>query len=153
MSIVVVAAGPAPLERAIDQLGDALRPQGVTAIVAGPSPSELERFTAAGLSVIAVPPLTPLAAERLLGGSAAGRTLLRITPADRGVRLARRVRRVAVAREALATAEVLVASERDAVLTVWRAARRAPGSVTAVVGLPALAAIIRRRARDGSVTA
>ncbi len=152
MSIVVVAARPSPLDTAVDQLGSALRDQAVTAIVAGVSAADRARLEAAGLTVIGVAAVATLTIERPLRGSALGRTLLRLTPADRGVRLARRVRADAAARRALDGAEVLVAAERDAILTVWRAARRAPGSTTAVVGLPALAAIIRRRVRDGNVT-
>lgn len=153
MSIVVVAAGPAPIGTAIDQLGGALRAESVSAVVAGVTEADIARFDESGVTVIALPALRPLAIERMLRGTALGRTLLRLTPADRGVRLARLVRKSSTAREALAAANVVVAAERDAVLTVWRAARRAPASTTAVLGLPALAAIIRRRSRDGSVTA
>ncbi len=153
MSIVIVAAGPAPLYTAIDQLGERLRGRSIIAVVGGATADDQARFVAAGLTTIALPGLPPLAVERVLRGSAIGRTLLRLTSADRGVRLARRARADIAARRALDEAGVLVAAERDAVLTVWRAARRAPASTTAVLGLPALAAIIRHDAHDGSVTA
>lgn len=77
--------------------------------------------------------------------SVIGRTLVRLSPADGGARLRRRVRRSAAARSALARADVIVACQRDALLTVWTACRRRGESVLGLYGTAAGLAELRRR--------
>lgn len=64
----------------------------------------------------------------LLWRSAAGRTLVRVSPLDRSRRFWKAVRsqRPAVA-EALGGADVIVAADRDAVWATWQLARRTRG--------------------------
>ena len=153
MSLVIVAANSGPLITALSQLDELLRSQKITVIIAGVDEPALHLLHQAGLEVVALPAVGVLPGERALAQSTVGRTLLRLSPADRGVRLARSIRRSAAAAASISGAQVIVAADRDAVLATWRAARRAPQSTTAVVGLPALAAIIRRSTADGSVIA
>jgi hypothetical protein len=78
-----------------------------------------------------------------LSGSAIGRNVLRISPLDGGRRLARAARRDGRLREAAATADLIVVTERDGVLTGWLAARRwAPRSAQAVYGIAAADTVI-----------
>lgn len=73
-----------------------------------------------------------------LDRSIIGRNLVRISPWDRGRHFYREANRNPQAREALLTAEVLVAVERDAILTVWQATRRsAQAPLHAAYGLSA----------------
>jgi hypothetical protein len=73
-----------------------------------------------------------------LSGSAIGRNVLRLSPLDGGRRLARAARRDGRLREAASTADLIVVTERDGVLTGWLAARKwAPRSAQAVYGIAA----------------
>ena len=73
-----------------------------------------------------------------LSGSAIGRNVLRLSPLDGGRRLARAARRDGRLREAASTADLIVVTERDGVLTGWLAARKwAPRSARAVYGIAA----------------
>lgn len=80
-------------------------------------------------------------AERVtprLKGSAAGRNLLRLTPWDPGRSFARRAAHDQALRDALAGADLVIAAERDAILTVWRFGRAyAPDSARLIYGLAA----------------
>ncbi|UNK69724.1 hypothetical protein [Microbacterium sp. H1-D42] len=61
--------------------------------------------------------------ERLAWGSALGRNLIRITPLDRSRRLWSAARRDPVLRDLVREADVVVALDRDAILTVWKLSR------------------------------
>jgi hypothetical protein len=76
-------------------------------------------------------------AGQKFAGSVIGRNLLRMTPLDGGRRLARAVRNNSQAREALADCDIIIAAERDAILTTWRAARVSRKKVFAAYGVPA----------------
>lgn len=93
--------------------------------------------------------LGPLAAR--LQSGVVGRTLLRLSPADRGARWRRRVRRTARALRALSEADLVVACERDTVLTAWRAVRSRPAAL-GLVGTAAGLAELRRRAEGPLAT-
>lgn len=75
-------------------------------------------------------------ADRVLGGSALGRNVVRILPVDAGRRFASAARRSRRLRDELARAELIIVLEREGILTGWRAARSAP-TARAVYGLPA----------------
>jgi len=78
------------------------------------------------------------AIRAVLSGSAIGRNVLRLSPLDGGRRLARAARRDGRLRAAAATADLIVVTERDGVLTGWLAARTwAPRSAQAVYGIAA----------------
>jgi len=79
------------------------------------------------------------AVRRLVWGSAAGRTVFRLTPWDGGRRLWRAVRRDPAISELLRNADLVVAAERDGVFTAWKSVRRTPAQAC-VYGLPAAAA-------------
>jgi len=69
-----------------------------------------------------------------------GRVLVRLTPLDPGATFFRATRASAAAREAIRSADVLVAAERDAAYAAWRwakAAARAEATLSAVYGYPA----------------
>jgi len=76
--------------------------------------------------------------------SAALRTLVRISPADGGARMARRVRSSAAALEALRAAEVVVACDRDSVYAAWRATTGARSSALGLSGISGGLAAVRR---------
>ena len=63
-------------------------------------------------------------AERALGGSAAGRNLLRLSPLDPGRRFSGAARRDGELRERIAEADLIVALERDGILAAWKGVRR-----------------------------
>jgi len=63
--------------------------------------------------------------ERMAWRSALGRNLLRITPLDRSRRLWRVARRDGGLRDLMRSADVVVALDRDAILTVWKLSRTA----------------------------
>lgn len=88
------------------------------------------------------------AAQRLLSGSAAGRNLFRLTPWDGGRRLWRAARATPAAVQACREADLIVAVERDAILTVWKCARSriAPRAV-AVYGLPSARTVLEESRR------
>jgi len=90
------------------------------------------------------------AAQRVLSGSAAGRNLFRLTPWDGGQRLWRAARRTPAAVHALQQADLIVAVERDAILTVWKSvhSRIAPRAA-AVHGLPSARTVLEE-ARQAS---
>ncbi|UNK69725.1 hypothetical protein [Microbacterium sp. H1-D42] len=80
-----------------------------------------------------------------------GRVLRRLTPLDPGAMFAHRVRRSADAGAAIAEADLLVSTERDAHFAVWRTARdlSARGRrISAVAGFPAARAAVDRFSRD-----
>lgn len=83
------------------------------------------------------------AVDRALSGSAAGRNLFRLTPWDGGRRMWRAVRRNPAAFQALRDADLIVAVERDAILTAWKSVHSlaAPGAA-AVYGLPSARTIL-----------
>lgn len=60
----------------------------------------------------------------LLEGSVVGRNLKRLTPLDGGLRFAAAARKNPEFRTAVREADLIVALERDAVLTAWTALRR-----------------------------
>lgn len=80
-----------------------------------------------------------------------GRVLRRLTPLDPGAIFADRVCKSADARTAIAEADLLVSTERDAHFAVWRTARdlEARGQqIAAVAGFPAARAAAKRLSRD-----
>lgn len=83
------------------------------------------------------------AAQRVLSGSPAGRNVFRLTPWDGGRRLWRAARRTPAAVNALGNADLIVAVERDAILTVWKSvhSRIAPRAA-AVHGLPSARTVL-----------
>lgn len=86
--------------------------------------------------------------ERLAWRSAIGRNLIRITPLDRSRRLWRAAKRDRALRELVRGADVVVALDRDAILTVWKLSReRALGDGWDAVygGTAALFALRNRR--------
>ena len=89
-------------------------------------------------------------ATRALSSSVVGRNILRLTPWDGGRRLARAARHDAGVRSACADASLIVAVERDGILTAWTAARRwAQPSATVVYGVAAADALLKQ-ARAGA---
>lgn len=62
--------------------------------------------------------------ERLAWGSALGRNLIRITPLDRSRRLWSAARRDRTLHDLVREADVVVALDRDAILTVWKLSRK-----------------------------
>lgn len=89
------------------------------------------------------------AAQGILSGSAAGRNIFRLTPWDGGRRLWRAVRRTPSAVQALREADLIVAVERDAILTVWKSvhSRIAPRAA-AVHGLPSARTVLEESRRS-----
>ena len=90
------------------------------------------------------------AVQRALSGSAAGRNVFRLTPWDGGNRMWRAVRRNPAARRALREAGLIVAVERDAILTVWKSVHSslAPDAA-AVYGLPSARTVLQESRADG----
>lgn len=62
--------------------------------------------------------------ERLAWGSALGRNLIRITPLDRSRRLWSAARGDGALHDLVREADVVVALDRDAILTVWKLSRK-----------------------------
>jgi hypothetical protein len=86
--------------------------------------------------------------EKMAWRSALGRNLVRITPLDRSRRLWRAARRDRALRDLVRSADVVVALDRDAILTVWKLSRMArPGETWDAVygGTAALFALRNRR--------
>jgi hypothetical protein len=81
----------------------------------------------AGLQTLGIPrPQRGALATRVasrLNGSALGRNALRLTPLDNGRAFARSAGRDKSFRSAIAQADMVIAAERDAILTVWRIGR------------------------------
>ncbi len=102
----------------------------------------------AGLQVLTMGRPLGKAAERAtraLSGSVVGRNILRLTPWDGGRRLARAARRDTRVRAACSGADLIVAVERDGILTAWTAARRwAEPSASVVYGVAAADALLRQ---------
>lgn len=73
-----------------------------------------------------------------------GRTLIRVSLADGGVQLRRRIRQSPDAHSAVSVADVVVACTRDAIYAAWNAGHNNPG-VLALNGLGAGLAELRRR--------
>lgn len=97
-----------------------------------------------GMTVIDIGTIDRSAFARLLDRSVVTRTLVRLSPADGGVVMRRRLRRSAAATRALREGDVLVACERDAVLAVWSAARGRGEQVLGLFGIAAGLAELRR---------
>ncbi len=76
--------------------------------------------------------------------SAALRTLVRLSPADGGARMARRVRASADAQAALRAADVVVACDRDSVYAAWRATTGARSAALGLSGISGGLAAVRR---------
>lgn len=72
-----------------------------------------------------------------------GRSLIRLTPLDEGARFWRAARHDRAAVSAIARADVVVASERDAVRAAWQFARRNTAAAV-VYGYPAARAAIQK---------
>src|SRR5680860_367762 len=89
------------------------------------------------------------AVQRALSGSAAGRNLHRLTPWDGGSRMWRAVRRSPAARQALQEAGLIVAVERDSILTAWKSVHSslAPDAA-AVYGLPSARTVLKESRAD-----
>lgn len=86
------------------------------------------------------------AVSRVLSRSVIGRNVLRLTPWDAGRRMARAALRDEQVRAAAASADLIVAVERDGILTAWKAARRWSRPDThAVYGAAAATALLRQR--------
>ena len=84
--------------------------------------------------------------SRMLSRSVIGRNLLRLTPWDGGRRMARAALREERVRRAAASADLIVAVERDGILTAWKAARRwSRPDAHAVYGVAAATALLRQR--------
>lgn len=75
--------------------------------------------------------------DRTLRKSFIGLNLIRLSPWDTGRVFWRGVRRNSAARNTLLAADIVVALERDALLTVWKIGRRSPRHPAAVTGMPA----------------
>ncbi|WP_300267300.1 hypothetical protein [Microbacterium sp.] len=74
--------------------------------------------------------------EKLLGGSALGRNLQRLSPLDAGLRFAAAARRNDALRACIQRTDLIVVLERDGILTGWRAAKNwAPAHARAVYGV------------------
>lgn len=146
MTIVVLASNPAALESIGSLFGPDRRTVPITVITPLNTDGLGALAEVESVTLLTVEALRERAIDRAAARSVVGRTLLRLTPADRGARLRRAVRRSASARAALDQAQTLVAADRDAILTIWSAGRRSPHEPVSVVGVPALAAIIRRSA-------
>lgn len=96
-------------------------------------------------SIVVAPALRGLTrrSETLLGGSALGRNVHRLTPLDAGRRFARATRRHKALRAEVAKADLLVVLERDGILAGWHAARGStPAHMRAVYGVPPAQAIL-----------
>lgn len=81
----------------------------------------------------------------LMDRSVVGRTLVRLSPADGGARLRRRIRRSRAAMAVLERADVVVACQRDAVFTAWSICRQRGTAVLGLYGVAAGLAELRRR--------
>lgn len=89
-------------------------------------------------AIVLRPALSALSrrAERALGGSAAGRNLLRLSPLDSGRRFSGAARHDQELRERVAEADLIVALERDGILAAWKSVRRwARADAKAVYGI------------------
>lgn len=86
--------------------------------------------------------------NRLLGGGFLMRIPLRLLGADTATQFARRVFSNATARAALASADLVLAVDEDAVLAAWRAQRSSTRDVTAVYGWAAARAVLAARERE-----
>ena len=75
--------------------------------------------------------------DRTVRRSFIGLNLIRLSPWDAGRVFWRGVKRSRAAMDALASADLLVALERDGLLTVWHAARRSNRHPIAVTGMAA----------------
>ncbi|MCH6231349.1 hypothetical protein MK786_11420 [Microbacterium sp. CFH 31415] len=130
---VVVFAPSGAVASALDQLP--LSDDDDVLVVAGGAPD----IDAGVRTVIITPSLRAATrwAGAALGGSVAGRNLLRLTPLDPGRRFAGATRRARRLRTELADADLIVALERDGILAAWHAARRAGARAHAVYGVPA----------------
>lgn len=82
--------------------------------------------------------------------SAAGRNLVRVSPVDRSRLLWRAVRNDPRVLERIRAADVVVAADRDALLTVWKMtrAKRYGSSWAAVYGVPAALFALRPDSSD-----
>lgn len=80
-----------------------------------------------------------------LDRSVVGRTLVRLSPADGGSMLLRRIRRSASAMAALRSADVVVACHRDSVLTAWTIVQKRADAALGLYGVAAGLAELRRR--------
>ncbi|MCD5347772.1 hypothetical protein [Agromyces sp. S2-1-8] len=101
-------------------------------------------------SIVLQPALMSLtrSAERALGGSAAGRNLLRLSPLDPGRRFSGAARHHRELRARVAAADLIVALERDGILAAWKSVRRWAGAdAKAVYGI-APARTLLAAARD-----
>lgn len=98
-----------------------------------------ERPDAGARAVIVTPALVRATAwaGRVLSGSAIGRNALRLSPLDPGRRFAAATRHSRGLRDEFASADVVVALERDAVLSCWHVGRRHGVSTAVVYGIPA----------------
>jgi hypothetical protein len=76
-------------------------------------------------------------AIRALGNGFVGANLLRVSPWDAGRTFWRGVRRNRTAMAVLLNSEIVVALERNAILTVWKIARRSKLRPVAVTGMAA----------------
>lgn len=136
--IIVLIAPSGVVASALDQL--ALDPVADTIVVVAGS-----RADAPVETHVVRTRLQSLAAraERLLGGSAIGRNLIRVSPLDKGRRFASAVRRHDVSRSRIAEAELVVVLERDGLLTGWLSAHRwTRGDAHIVYGLPAARTVL-----------
>ncbi|GAA1777103.1 hypothetical protein [Agromyces lapidis] len=101
-------------------------------------------------AIVLKPALSALTARaaRALGGSAAGRNLLRLSPLDPGRRFSGAARHDRELRARLAEADLIVALERDGILAAWKGVRRsAPVEAKAVYGIAAARTLLAA-ARD-----
>lgn len=81
--------------------------------------------------------------EKLLGSSALGRNIQRLSPLDAGLRFAGAARRNAALRACMQRADLIVVLERDGILTGWRAAKHwAPVHARAVYGIAPAQALV-----------
>lgn len=101
--------------------------------------------TIEGIRVIDVGAIHRGQLSAALDRSVVGRTLVRVSPRDGGAVLRRRIHRSAEAMRAIDAADVVVACQRDALLTVWSAARRRPEAMLGLYGIAAGLAELRRR--------
>lgn len=145
MNVVLITPSGAA-EVAVERLGLSGGADDVTIVSASPADA------AAGgkLSHLRLPEAMPGSSglARRLRRSAIGRNLIRLSPWDDGRRLAAAARRSDRFRTAAAEADLIVALDRDAILTAWTAARRWARPDAHVVFGAAPAEALRNAARD-----
>jgi hypothetical protein len=112
----------------------------VTLIVAdGQGPAVID-----GIQIIDVGNLRQGRIAHALDRSVITRTLVRLSPADRGARMSRRLRRHSEARATFQNSEVIVACDRDSCFATWSRLAENPAARLALYGLAGGLAAVRQ---------